>query len=278
MTGALDLHTHSTYSDGQHSPTEIVRMAQGLDLRAIAVSDHDTMEGIDEALAAAGSQLLVVPAVELSVDHDGLELHLLGYHVDHSPGSVLSDLLAKSRAWRLERAQAIVQRLSSRGIEIDWQRLQAIAGEGAIGRPHIAQALIECGVVDSVREAFNRYLVEGRPAYVSRQKLAPQQAISAILAAGGVPVLAHPWGLTNLLDDLVAMGLQGLEVYYTGYGPERVRLLRRYAHEYRLVETGGSDFHGLDVNPNNVLGGVDVPLACLDALRARAGDGATTRA
>ena len=272
MTGALDLHTHSTYSDGQHSPAEIVRMAQRLDLRAIAVSDHDTMEGIDEALlAAADSDLLVVPAVELSVDHGGLELHLLGYYVDHSPGSALGDLLAKSRVWRLERAQAIVDRLASRGIEIDWRRLQAIAGEGAIGRPHIAQALIERGVVASVREAFDRYLVEGRPAYVPRQKLAPQQAISAVLVAGGVPVLAHPWGLMNLLDELVPMGLEGLEVYYTGYGPEKERLLGRYASEYRLLETGGSDFHGRDVNPNNVLGGVDVPLACLEALRARAG-------
>jgi len=272
MTGALDLHTHSTYSDGQHSPSEIVRMAQGLDLRAIAISDHDTMEGVDDALvAAAGSDLLVLPAVELSVDHGGLELHLLGYYVGHGPDSALSALLAKSRVWRLERAQAIVERLSSRGIEIDWQRLQAIAGEGSIGRPHIAQALIERGVVASVREAFDRYLVEGRPAYVPRQKLVTQQAISAVLAAGGVPVLAHPWGLTNLLDELVPMGLEGLEVYYTGYGPERVRLLRRYAREYRLVETGGSDFHGRNVNPNNVLGGVDVPMACLDALRARAG-------
>jgi len=270
MTGAIDLHIHTTYSDGQHYPSEIVRMAQGLDLGAIAISDHDTMEGVDEAVqAGVGSQPLVVPAVELSVDHDGLELHLLGYYVDYGPESALRDLLSVSRRWRLERARAIVGRLAARGIDIEWRRLQAIAGEGAIGRPHVAQALIERGVVGSVREAFDRYLVEGRSAYVPRQKLAPQEAIAAVLAAGGVPVLAHPWGLVSLLAELVAMGLEGLEVYYTGYGPERVRLLRRYAREYQLVETGGSDFHGLDVNPKNVLGGVDVPAACLEVLRDR---------
>ena len=247
-------------------------MARGLDLRAIAITDHDTLAGIAEGVdAARGSELAVIPGVEVSVDHGGLELHLLGYWVDDDPHSSLAELLAQSRDWRLDRARAILDRLARLGIEVSWERLCQIAGEGAIGRPHVGQALVELGIVESIRQAFGEYLAEGCPAWVSRKKLYPDQAISAMIAAGGVPVLAHPWGLMNLLPDLVAQGLAGIEAYYAGYGPERVALLERYARQHDLLLTGGSDFHGLARKPDSPLGGVYVPDTCLRDLMAYAG-------
>lgn len=244
-------------------------MASRLGLRVIAIADHDSTDGIAEAQEAAyGTSLEVVPAVEINVDYGRLELHILGYYLD--PTSVeLQVALAQLRAGRQDRARQMVERLAHLGLPLSWERVAAIAGEGtAIGRPHVAQALLESGYVGSIQEAFTSYIGHGGPAYVERFKLSPAEAISLIRRAGGVPVLAHPLMLMDVVPQLVPQGLAGIEVYYTGYTEEERALLLAVADRYSLLATGGSDFHGPDVLPDNLLGGVEVPWSVVEKLKA----------
>jgi hypothetical protein len=266
----VDLHVHTAISDGLHGPAEVVEMARTLGLGTIAITDHDALEGIAAAQAAAqGTDVEVLSGVELSADVGGLEIHILGYLMAYEEGE-LPKLLQQCRDWRLERARSVIGRLDALGIHLDWERVQELAGDGAMGRPHIARALCEKGHVDSVREAFERYLGRGCLAWVERPKLTPAQAIAAIRQAHDVPVLAHPWGLVSMLPNLVELGLAGLEVYYPGYEEARVGLLREYARRYDLVCTGGSDFHAVDQDPANMLGGVFVPEESVSSLRREA--------
>lgn len=254
-----DLHVHTIISDGLHSPADIVEMAQRLHLKALAITDHDAVEGVPEALAASrGSDLLVVPGVELSTEAQDSEVHILGYFIDVANYN-LNQTLNILRQARLVRAQNVLAKLDTLGLPLDWSQVQDLSGPGALGRPHIAEAMIQAGYVGSTQQAFSQYLGRGQPAYVPRFKLAPPDAISLIRDAGGLAVLAHPWYAQHLVGQLVKVGLGGVEAYYTGYSSDMSGALVRLANQYKLLCTGGSDFHGFERIPNNVLGGVPLP-------------------
>jgi hypothetical protein len=269
MSGIIDLHVHTNASDGLHKPEEVVAMALQLGLETIAITDHDTLGGVAATMqAAAGTGLRVIPGVEISTEAPNAEVHILGYLIDYHDEQ-LARALSRFRTARLERAQEILARLGELGIALSWEHVLSLADGGTVGRPHIARALRERGYVASVPDAFARYLANGQPAYVPRLKVVPQQAIRLIHDGGGIAVLAHPWEIRALLPDLVAQGLAGLEVYYTGYGAEMTALLRQLATQHGLLCTGGSDFHGYQIAPGSILGGVRVPRACLAALLRR---------
>lgn len=268
--GCIDLHVHTSASDGTLAPRQVVALAASVGVRFLGVADHDSTEGIAEAIEAAASlPVEIVPAVEINAEYARTELHILGYYVDvNAPG--LQRILSRLRDGRVQRARAMVDRLGALGLGIEWERVSALAGDGAVGRPHVAQALVEKGHADTVEQAFHRYIGRGRPGYVGRFKLSPPRAIEAIRAAGGLPVLAHPLSLMGVVPDLARAGLAGLEAYYTGYSGQETHLLLELATKYGLLVTGGSDFHGLDVMPNAVLGGVDIPLSVIQELKRAA--------
>jgi 3',5'-nucleoside bisphosphate phosphatase len=269
----VDLHTHSTYSDGLLSPATLVEEAAARGLRVLALTDHDTVAGIHEA-RAAGARLgvEVIPGVELSTSFgQGDGVHLLGYLVDTEHPLLLEGLAGYARA-RTERMERMIDRLRQIGTPVDPERVRAIAGHGTLGRPHLARALIEAGHATDLPDAFARYLGWGKPAYVPRPLVAPRDAIALVRAAGGVTVLAHPYyidDLEHVLDRLVTAGLAGMEVDYGSYTPEERDVLRDLATRRGLIATGGSDFHGLDV-AGRELGGVPVPLSAVTALRQAA--------
>jgi predicted metal-dependent phosphoesterase TrpH len=277
MTARLDLHTHSTASDGAFPPSEVVRLALVYRLDVLALTDHDCTDGIAEAQAAAqGTSLTVLPGIELATTPpDGPTMDLLGYLYD--PGDdPLQARLKALRTYRLDRAALMVERLAGLGVPIRYERVLEIAGDGAVARPHVAQALLEAGHVATFQEAFDRYLGDGRPANVPHAKLTPQEAIALLHAAGGVAVVAHPIRLVELgLDpeavvvDLLPHGLDGLEVYYPDHTPDFTLRMRVLARRYDLVMTGGSDFHRPEGGVIR-LGSQPVPAECVDQLRARA--------
>ncbi|MEA3406967.1 MAG: PHP domain-containing protein [Chloroflexota bacterium] len=277
MKNTVDLHIHTVASDGLYTPTQIVSMARRRGLRTIAITDHDTVSGVAEALEAArGTSLEVIPGVELSTSSGDIEAHLLGYGIDYTSGALV-DRLARFQSLRLQRAKEILRRLRDKGIELSWEQLLDLAGGECVGRPHIARALQDTHYVDSFREAFDRYLAEGKPAYVPRVKMTPSEAIDLVAEAGGVPVLAHPWDQRSLVPSLVDDGLIGLEVYYPQYTPSMTAQLKRLAARHQLICTGGSDFHGLSIAPQNHLGGVHVPAACVQALKRACAAGFTNK-
>lgn len=275
----VDLHVHTAASDGALAPSQVVALAMERGLRFLCVTDHDTTEGLPEALAAAGAGLEVIPGVELSCDVPEGEVHIVGYYVDHHNGE-LQRLLGEMRHARRERALLMVAKLAALGLPVEWARVVELAGAGSVGRPHVAQALVARGYVASVTEAFNLYLGRNGPAYVERYKLAPAEAVSLIRRAGGLAGLAHPdtagYGenlgqlppLEVLLPELCAAGLVAIEAYYTGYTPENTNGLLAVAHRFGLIPTGGSDFHGGGVFPEAKLGAVFVPLSAVERLQA----------
>lgn len=248
----IDLHIHSTASDGTLSPREIIEAANKLGLRAIAITDHDTVDGSIEALQHQdSSRVEILPAIEMSASFDFGALHILGYliRLDDLPLRQTVKVVQKARA---KRNLQIVKKLKDLGVDITYDEISEASGGGQIGRPHIAQVLVDKGVVQNINEAFLKLLKKGRPAYVERYRLLPVQAMQTILQAGGVPVLAHPFTLNAKteadLDRIVAglkqAGLKGLEAYYPSHGPVRTAQYERLAHRHGLVITGGSDFHG----------------------------------
>ncbi len=269
-----DLHLHSTASDGRLSPAEVVRLAVERGLSIIALTDHDSVEGIAAALGAAKGfpSLRVIPGVEISTDVPQGEIHILGYFID--PGnSGLAESLERFRHSRYIRAQGMIAKLDAMGMAIEWGRVQAIAGEGAIGRPHVAQAMLERGYVSSLGEAFGRYIGRGACAYVEREKMNPVEAVELVVQGGGLPVLAHPADVANLeesISRLQRVGLVGIEVYYNGYTSRVVQYLASLGRKYGLIATGGSDYHGLGGNNETPLGGVRIPPECVERLLALA--------
>lgn len=258
-----DLHVHTSASDGRFSPSEIIHKAAELGISVIAISDHDTVDGVAPALEAAKAfpELMVIPAVEISTYAPSGEVHVLGYFVDYTNTELL-DTLERFKHSRRERAQKMINRLAGLGIHIDWQRVQELAGGESIGRPHIAQAMLEKGYISSLLEAFEKYIGEGKPAYLPRDKVTPAQAVKLILQASGLPVLAHPLTVHNmesLLAELKSAGLVGLEVYYDNYNSEEIHLLTNLANKYNLILTGGSDYHGLNIVTEPMLGSINLP-------------------
>ncbi len=269
MNSRIDLHVHTTASDGQFSPTEVVHKALEIGLIAIAVTDHDTIAGVAEALEAArGTGLDVIPGVEISTDIPRSEVHILGYYIAHAD-LYLRSRLSLFRDSRLDRARRMVAKLNRMGLPLDWERVQQIAGEAAVGRPHLARALLEKGYISSVDEAFHLYIGRNGPAYVERFKISPAEAVQTILAANGLPVLAHPLQVSHLVPELTKHGLVGLEAYYPGYTPDETGFLLDLAAKYDLLVTGGTDFHGEDVLPGSQLGGVIVPQGVVENLHTR---------
>ena len=271
----VDLHLHSNASDGRFTPEEIVQEAARRKLAVIALTDHDTVSGIAPALAAAEAfpSLMVIPGVELSTDVPQGEVHVLGYFIDYTDGELVARL-ERMRNSRLERAQAMIAKLRELGVNIEWSRVQEIAGSGSVGRPHLAQAMLEKGYISSFKEAFTDYLGRGGPAYVERRKLSPEAGVALILRARGLPVLAHPLTVDDpeaMVITLKAAGLVGIEAYYKDYSAEEVRQLVRLAERHSLLVTGGSDYHGLDVGSEVVIGGASVPLGAAEQLVALAG-------
>lgn len=267
----IDLHMHSTASDGRLTPTELVRLARERGLTAIALTDHDTTDGVAEAQAAgrvAGVE--VIAGVEINTESEDGDVHFLGYFVNPDDAA-FQDHLATLRNARLGRARLMVEKLAQLGMPLDWARVQEIAGEGAVGRPHVARALLECGYIATLSEAFEKYIGHEGPAYVPRYRLTPEQAIAAIRAAGGVACLAHPAvaGTTPLVPRLAAAGLGALEVYYPEHTPEDQEMLLALARKYDLVATGGSDFHALDDSTHATLGAIWVPPEAVERLRLR---------
>lgn len=266
----VDLHTHTTASDGSTSPCALVEAARAVGLKALAISDHDTTAALDEAIVA-GNELgvEVVPAVEMSTDVDEGEIHVLGYFLSYQDVPFQA-LLATLREARLGRARKMVEKLAALGMPLDWARVQAFAGEGAVGRPHVAKAMVERGYVPDIRSAFDLYIGRTGPAYVERYKLTPEEAIQVIRRVHGWAVLAHPLegkGSLHMLPQLVAAGLGGLECYYTGYMPQQVYQLEATARSHGLVVSGGSDFHGEGVAVNSILGKPPVPYHVLQAMK-----------
>jgi predicted metal-dependent phosphoesterase TrpH len=267
----IDLHLHTTASDGQHTPAELIRLVRQQHLDVIAITDHDTTDAIREATRTAAAQPIILPGIELSAEDEAGDVHMLGYHlkIDHPP---LQAKLSEFRDLRENRGRRIVERLGELGLPVAWERVEAIADGAGIGRPHIARAMVEAGYVGTVRAAFDRYLYNGGPAYVSRYRLSPEDAIALIHDAGGAAVLAHPGLLADyraMVQRLVPAGLDGVEVWHPENN-ETVRLnLRALAAEHHLIMTGGSDFHG-DAISSSIPGSTNPPDACIAQLQERA--------
>ncbi len=248
----VDLHVHSSASDGSLSPREVVAAAKAQGLRAIALTDHDTIEGLDEALAAgAALGLEVIPGIEISADHEPGSMHILGLFIDHHHPPLDKQLQVLKQA-RADRNPQIIAKLQKLGLAITMAEVQAVSGGGQVGRPHIAQVLVNQGYVAGFQEAFEKYIGNHGPAYVSKFRFAPRDAIAMITAAGGLASLAHPFTLEYssighlkmILQQLREWGLTALEVYYPEHPPERQAQYKKLAQELGLLITGGSDFHG----------------------------------
>lgn len=270
----VDLHVHSTASDGKLSPRAIIIKAAELGLKIISLTDHDSIDGIIPALEAARAfpKLTFIPGVEVSTDLPEGEAHVLGYFIDYA-SQELKSTLERFRNSRLTRAQGMVEKLGALGIDIDWWRVQEIAGDGAVGRPHIAQAMLEKGYITSFEEAFDKYIGHGGPAYVEREKMTPEEAVQLILSSRGLPVLAHPFTVKEpetMVIKLKAAGLIGIEAYYKDNTAEETGATLELAARYGLIATGGSDFHGIADSNDAMLGSVEVPIEAAERLIALA--------
>jgi 3',5'-nucleoside bisphosphate phosphatase len=260
---AVDLHIHSTASDGSHTPEEIVEIAVRNGLSAIAIADHDTVAGVAAGLRATAGRLTLLPAVEISASHGHDELHLLGYMVDVDAAPLLA-VLEHIQEEREKRARRTVEVLQGLGVDLAYEQVAAVARGASIGRPHIATALVEAGAVPTPAMAFERYLKRGRPAYVDRYRVTPQEAIALIREAEGLPVLAHPKLIHRdaLIPELASQGLGGLEAFHTQHSPNDVEHYLALAARLHLVVTGGTDSHGPGGSYPVEIGAVEVPDAC----------------
>ena len=275
----IDLHVHTTASDGTASPAEAVKLAKAAGLSAIAITDHDTVSGYAEA-AEAGKALgvEVIPGIEISTKY-GRAVHILGYYIDPD-----SDKLAPVLEWvvrdRDERNRKMAELMAADGLPVSYEEMHRRFG-AVIGRPHFAEVLVELGLAKDVRDAFDRYVEKGQKYYLPRNFLSIERVIEIIREAGGIPVLAHPFqyklddaGLRELIEHCMESGLKGMECRYSGYSTEQSKYLGRLAEEYGLIKTGGSDFHGENkkhISIGTGTGALEVPYQYLEKLRKAAG-------
>jgi predicted metal-dependent phosphoesterase TrpH len=277
MNRPIDLHCHSTASDGSLTPEQLVAYAKAKGAGALALTDHDTIDGLDEFLEAGRKMgLETVPGLEISAAYERGTMHILGYYIDHRHAFLLQELSRLQQA-RQERNPKIIAKLKNMGLPLSLEEVYALA-KGQIGRPHIALALVQKGIVSSVEEAFKKYLTKGGPAYVEKFRFSPVESIRMISEAGGIPVLAHPFTLNvqdrkelkKLIEELKDNGLKGLEVFYPEHTWEQTRTYEALCRELGLITTGGSDFHGKSQPSIELLvgkGEMHVPYAILSDLK-----------
>jgi len=276
---SIDLHTHTAASDGTLSPSAIINYARTKGLEALAITDHDTVEGLAEAAAeAARTAFELVPGVEISAQYPQGTLHILGYYMDFTNASFLKDLSVLQDA-RADRNPRIVRRLQELGLAVTYEEIEAEAVSGLVGRPHFAQVLVKKGYVKDPQQAFDRYLKKGAPAYEEKFRFPVKDAIRMIAQAGGIPVLGHPVTLNcsnlQLETEIGAwkeLGLQGIEVYYPEHDHIQTRLYEELARRHNLVATGGSDFHGnmiKGVDLGSGRGSLNIPYAVLEGLKKK---------
>jgi predicted metal-dependent phosphoesterase TrpH len=274
MPNYIDLHTHSTASDGIYSPTELLHRAKDIGLRVVALTDHDSTDGLLEAAQVASKlDIELIPGIEINTDVAGGEVHVLGYFPEYERPAFQA-VLKVLRDARERRGQRMVELLNEQGIAVSWERVREIA-QGSVGRPHVAKALLEAGYVKIIGEAFDTYIGKGCYAYVPRYRLTPVDAVHLIVSANGLPVIAHPVELPGLaelrswLPELCEAGMAGLETYYGPYTTAEEQALRALADEFQLIPTGGTDFHGPGIHPTP-LGGRPVPPEAVERLKAEA--------
>jgi len=272
MNSVGDFHLHSTCSDGVRSPAWVVETAAARGVRAMALTDHDSTEGLDEAAATARQLgIALIPGIELSTDLRSRDVHLLAYGFDRGAAG-LQAWLHSQRETRVGRAERIVGILRDNGMDITVARVFAIAGEATVGRPHVARALLEKGHVQTVQEAFDLWLGDGRPADVPRVKLAPDEAIARIHAHGGVVFCAHPSFLgedwETFVEELAESGLDGIETFYKHYDSAMVDTIEEVARRLGLAMSGGSDYHGLGNPDDREIGDIPFPAEAVDAFLA----------
>ncbi|MCR4425162.1 MAG: PHP domain-containing protein [Firmicutes bacterium] len=265
----VDLHCHTTASDGTFTPGELVRAARDRGLAAIGITDHDSVDALDAGMEE-GSRIgvEVVPGVEISTDVEDSEVHILGYFIDHHDER-LGELLSAQRQSRRERVGKMLEKLATLGVKLTFDEVLDVAGDGAVGRPHVAAALIRAGYATSWEDAFLRYIGRRAPAYVRRSKLGPVEAVSEIRAASGVPVMAHP-GLNHMdhiIPELVAAGLRGIEAIYPEHSQEQCEHYEKIARKYGLVVTAGSDCHGPRSKSGVILGRATTDYLAVNQLR-----------
>ena len=263
----MDLHVHTTFSDGDMTPEEVVKEAKRLGLAGVAITDHDEVAGVDAAMEAAGSGFEVVPGVELSTSDGKCDIHILGYLIDTKSGE-LRKYLDLFRDARRTRGIRMVERLQKMGVDIEVGAVLDRAGGGSVGRPHIAATLVENGAVDSVEAAFKKYIGFHSPAYVAKYQLKPSDAFRLIRETGGVGAMAHP-GTTrrdDLITDFIAEGMRAIEVYHPKHGEGDIARYRRLAEKLGLVVTGGSDSHGMR-NAKLHIGAHTVPGSTVELLK-----------
>ena len=271
MPARADLHLHTHYSDGTFPPEEVVARAKALGLAAISITDHDNVAAVPQALAAAGPDLEVIPGVELTVVFGTRELHLLGY-VFRSDDPQLAAFLARMQRYRVERIQAMIERLRAHRVTVTLEEVLEIAGKGSVGRPHLAEALVKRRAVRSLEEAFKKYLGDDAPCFVKGATVTMSQGTELIRGAGGVAVLAHPFRMVadSWFPELVAAGIQGVEVFHSDHDPSAVKRYLDLARQHHLLVTGGSDCHGLRHSHGPLIGTVTVPYDLVERLKAAA--------
>jgi len=273
----IDLHTHSTASDGKFSPAELVRHAQAMGIKVIALTDHDTLSGLEEASEeAARVGIEFIPGIEISAENDPGTLHMLGYFIDPSDAELV-ETLSWLRGGRDDRNHIILAKLAELGCPLEWDDVANLAGGESMGRPHIAMAMVNRGYVATFKDAFDRYLGKGAAAYTDRDKMTPEVATERIRSAGGLPVLAHPQTLSltddelsDLVGRLASMGLAGVEAYYYSHSEEETAFYMTLARKYGLIVTGGSDFHGpgmIETRLGVGRGNMDIPNSVADDLK-----------
>jgi len=277
----IDLHLHTTYSDGSHSPAEVLQFAHEAGVTALSITDHDIVDGIPEAMEAGDALgIEVIPGIELSSRFNNRETHILGYFFDWQDSTLLKRL-DRQQTSRHQRNPRVIEKLNELGVDLSYDEVTVNAGTGSIGRPHIAEVLVRKGYVKSTKEAFDRYLSEGKPAYVSRELPDSREAISWIHEAGGVPVLAHPqWTqlkgqeLLTMCRTLQECGLMGIEVFYSTHTRRQTSEYLELARTVDLLITGGSDFHGTakpGIGVGKGRGDLKVPEKILEPLRKASG-------
>lgn len=266
-----DLHLHTIHSDGAHSPYEVVHKAKRAGLSLISVADHDHVAGISEAMLVGGELgIEVVPGLELSVAVDDRDIHVLAYFVD-THNEALLEYLEFMRVERMKRAERIVKKLHSINVPLSMDKVLEKAGQAAVGRPHIATALVEEGLAETYHDVFLKYIGVGRPAYVAKYLCSPEEALALIEEAGGLSFLAHPGNSIpeDVLLRFIKAGVDGIEIVHPSHSAEVVAHYQAITSEYYLLESGGSDFHGGPKNDDDALGRFTVPISAVETMRQR---------